>query len=27
LRPSYTRFGVGAAADGSNVRLTELFME
>ncbi len=27
LRPSYTRFGVGAAADGSNVRLTGLFME
>jgi len=27
LRPGYTRFGVGAAASDSKVRLTELFME
>jgi uncharacterized protein YkwD len=27
LRPGYTRFGVGSATHGSDVRLTELFME
>ena len=27
LRPSYTRFGVGSAVNGSEVRLAELFTE